>query len=79
MELESKMRWDEMEGEKMERKLLFFGGAEMRDREGKMELINEVVGILAPHWLLVCMVHISEPTLPNFMWLKALLMGGKCG
>ena len=41
----------------MKRRMLSFRCAEMRDKEGKMELINEVVGILAPHWLVACMAH----------------------
>ena len=35
LELESEMKWDEMEEEKMERRLLSFGGAEIRNREEK--------------------------------------------
>ena len=52
MELESKLRWYEMEEQKLERRLLNFGATEMRDKEGKMRLLNVVVGNLASYWSL---------------------------
>ena len=69
MELESKMRWDEMEEEKMEGELLVLGGAEWRDREGKMRLLNVVVGYLASYWSLALSgsYWTNNPSLPRLM------------
>ena len=53
MELESKVRWDEIEEEKRERRLLVYLGVQNGGvRKEKMRLINAVVGILASYWFL---------------------------